>query len=89
MTRFLIILLFSFLSLTAAAERKVCESFDGDTILTDYTCPAGYRMIGTVNNGERRNWEWIQGTEEQRREQMEKARKLGESMANHLESCLY
>ena len=51
MTRFPLIFLFGSLSLTAIADRRVCEDFDRDTVVTEYACPAGYREIGTVNNG--------------------------------------
>lgn len=94
MTRFPLIFLFGSLSLTAVAETKVCESFEGDTIVTDYTCPAGYRKIGTVDNGERRRgarlsestlqgWDWIKETDEQRKAREERARRLGESITNN------
>ena len=46
----LTLLLVAFVPLTAA-DRRVCEDFDRDTIVTEYACPAGYREIGTVNNG--------------------------------------
>jgi len=95
MVRILVTLLFCSLSLTTAADRKVCESFEGDTILTDYTCPAGYRLIGTVNKEERQSgrlkldvfsdgWDWVKETDEQRKAREERARRLGESITNNL-----
>ena len=97
MTRFLIILLFSFLSLTAIADRRVCEDFDRDTVVTEYACPAGYREIGTVNNGGYQGGrlklsdslfqsirDFGRETEAQRKEREEKARRLGESIVNNL-----